>query len=199
MSFQNSNSEFCWCTAAITQSHYCISFFEHEEEKCKSAAHIHIVTHTAPSHIFLMIADDDYYAEEGFNNYVPSTTDPGPWMLFGVCIYSLCCIVCLPICVLFANKRRKSRQHRSEERNVDLHIDKVVSKTISPILEEKVDTDDNDENSMSCVIDLSGEGTLKNANKSNKQDIKKKCNSILQVRDLDTLTTEVSVFKVKCA
>lgn len=185
----------------ITLSHYCLSFFEHEEEKCKSAAHIHIVTHTTPSHIFIMIADDDYYAEEGFSNYVPSTTDPGPWMLFGVCIYSLCCVLCLPICVLFANKRRKSRQHRLDKANAALHMEKVDSKTISPKLEEK---EGNDENSISCLIDidLSGEDSLKNGIidldcKGNDRDIKKKCNSILQVRDLDT--SEVSVSKVKCA
>jgi hypothetical protein len=80
-------------------------------------------------------------------------------------------------------------------------MEKVDSKTISPKLEEK---EGNDENSISCLIDidLSGEDSLKNGIidldcKGNDRDIKKKCNSILQVRDLDT--SEVSVSKVKCA
>jgi len=145
-----------------------------------------------------MNVDDDYYAEEGFRNYVPSTTDPGPWMLFGVCIYSLCCIICLPICVLFSKKKRKRRQNRLDGRNADLNIDKADSKSISPVLEEKENNDDNDEN-MSCVIDLSGKAILENGMidldyKGNKRDIKTHSDSTIQVRDLDNSTIEVSIY-----
>jgi len=107
-----------------------------------------------------MITDDEYYAEEGFSNYVPSTTDPGPWMLFGVCIYSLFCIVCLPICVLFAKKRRKRRKEKAVKFNEI--IANFSDKSIGPELEEVEEEDAGDFDNMSGVIDLSEKEILKN-------------------------------------
>ena len=44
-----------------------------------------------------MSAEDDNYDDyEGFDDYVPKTIDPGPWMLIGVSVYSLSCIIILP-------------------------------------------------------------------------------------------------------
>jgi len=151
-----------------------------------------------------MNVDDDYYAEEGFRNYVPSTTDPGPWMLFGVCIYSLCCILCLPICVLFSKKRRKRRQNRLDGRNVDLNIDKADSKSSSPVLEEEKENNDYIDENMNCVIDLNGKAILENEMidldyEGNTRDIKTHSASTIQVRDLDNSTIEVSIFKFQCA
>jgi len=131
----------------------------------------------------MMIVDDDYYAEEGFRNYVPSTTDPGPWMLFGVCIYALCCIVCLPICVRFAKKRRKRRKEKEVKLN-EIIIN-CSGKSIGPVLEEDKEEDTiNLENSMmNCIIGLSGKAILENG----RLDAKTQKNCI----DPEYLTNEV--------
>ena len=65
-----------------------------------------------------MIGAEDYYDDDGmqesFDNYTPKTTDPGVWMLVGVCVYSLLCICILPILVICGNRREKSRLDRKE-------------------------------------------------------------------------------------
>ena len=49
------------------------------------------------------LSDDD-----GFDNYVPETIDPGPWLFFGTAIYASCCIIMIPILVT-CKKRRQAR------------------------------------------------------------------------------------------
>lgn len=46
--------------------------------------------------------DDHYYdTSDGFKNYEPNTSDPGPWMTIGVCLYSIMCVlVFLPLSVV---------------------------------------------------------------------------------------------------
>lgn len=46
---------------------------------------------------------DDYY-DDGFGDYVPTSRDPGPYMLIGVVGFAALCILLLPIAV----KARKS-------------------------------------------------------------------------------------------
>ena len=46
---------------------------------------------------------DDYY-DDGFANYIPTSRDPGPYMLIGVVSFAGLCILLLPIAV----KARKS-------------------------------------------------------------------------------------------
>ncbi len=58
--------------------------------------------------------DDAYYYYYGFENYVPTTNDTGPWMLIGVSAYSLCCLLVLPIMVKIGKKRIK-RQMRGND------------------------------------------------------------------------------------
>jgi hypothetical protein len=54
---------------------------------------------------------DKYYQYAGFENYEASTTDPGPWMVIGVCLYSISCVlVFLPISVFIGKKCRKLRE-----------------------------------------------------------------------------------------
>ena len=45
--------------------------------------------------------NDDYYyyRNKGFEDYIPTTTDPGPWMLLAVSIYSICCLIAIPVVV----------------------------------------------------------------------------------------------------
>ena len=65
-----------------------------------------------------MISAEDYYDDDGmqesFDDYIPQTTDPGAWMLVGVCLYSLICTCILPILVICGNRREKSRLDRKE-------------------------------------------------------------------------------------
>ena len=58
-------------------------------------------------------ADDRYY-ETDFDNYVPKTNDPGPWLFIGVCIYSVICLAILPLVVMCGNRREKRRVDREE-------------------------------------------------------------------------------------
>ena len=47
------------------------------------------------------MSDDDYYyyINKGFEDYIPTTIDPGPWMLLAVTIYSIFCMIAIPITV----------------------------------------------------------------------------------------------------
>ena len=54
-----------------------------------------------------MVDTDDNY-DDGFDDYVPKTHDPGPWMLIGVCTYSIFCVLILPVLVILG-KRREQR------------------------------------------------------------------------------------------
>jgi len=62
----------------------------------------------------LMVETDDYYYD-GFVNYVPKTHDPGPWMLIGVCIYSICCVLILPVLVILGKRREKRLLDRKKK------------------------------------------------------------------------------------
>jgi len=57
---------------------------------------------------------NDYYGDDddGFENYIPQTTDPGPWMLIAATLYSLCCIIILPFLITWSNQRNKRRGER---------------------------------------------------------------------------------------
>lgn len=57
-----------------------------------------------------MFTDDDSYDDDGsFRNYISKGTDPGPWMLIGVCLYSTFCILLVPILVFIGNRLKDRR------------------------------------------------------------------------------------------
>eukprot|EP00521_Asterionellopsis_glacialis_P013049 CAMPEP_0195293792 /NCGR_PEP_ID=MMETSP0707-20130614/13354_1 /TAXON_ID=33640 /ORGANISM="Asterionellopsis glacialis, Strain CCMP134" /LENGTH=987 /DNA_ID=CAMNT_0040354587 /DNA_START=164 /DNA_END=3127 /DNA_ORIENTATION=+ len=64
--------------------------------------------------------DDAYTDDDGFVDYIATTTDPGPWMLISVCIYSISCLLILPILVVLGKRRQrrlldeKKRQQEDE-------------------------------------------------------------------------------------
>ncbi len=54
---------------------------------------------------------DDYnYDDDGFDDYEAKTTDPGPWFLIGVVLYSFICIMLLPIFVVCGKRRERRRK-----------------------------------------------------------------------------------------
>jgi len=73
--------------------------------------------------------DDYYYYYDGFDNYVPKTIDPGPWMLIGVSVYSLICIIVLPFFVVIGNRRERRRMLVVEKKleGDDLEQDSSIS------------------------------------------------------------------------
>jgi hypothetical protein len=71
--------------------------------------------------------DDDGYYQDGFENYVATTTDPGSWMMIGVCLYSISCVlVFLPISVLVGKRCKKQRK-----KNIQLSTSNGVTPVIS--------------------------------------------------------------------
>jgi hypothetical protein len=64
-------------------------------------------------------ATDDYYGDDGFDNYIPKTVDPGPWMLIGVCLYSIFCVILLPILVVIGQKLDDRKLDRKAWEEVD--------------------------------------------------------------------------------
>mmetsp|Transcript_24231 Transcript_24231/g.50641 ORF Transcript_24231/g.50641 Transcript_24231/m.50641 type:complete len:952 (+) Transcript_24231:90-2945(+) len=63
--------------------------------------------------------DLSYSDEDGFENYIPTTTDPGPWLFGGTALYSVGCFVMIPILVTIkkksGNKRNSARLRSSSE------------------------------------------------------------------------------------
>jgi hypothetical protein len=57
--------------------------------------------------------NDDYYTDDGFSSYEITSIDPGPWMLIGICIYSLVCVLVLPILVFYGRRRNERRLDQS--------------------------------------------------------------------------------------
>jgi hypothetical protein len=54
---------------------------------------------------------DDYYNGNSFENYEATTYEPGPWMMIGVCLYSVMCVaVFLPLSVFVAKLCRKQKK-----------------------------------------------------------------------------------------
>jgi hypothetical protein len=102
------------------------------------------------------IDDDQFYADDGFGDYIPTTIDPGPWMLGGVCLYSLVCFLLLPIFVFVAKNRRRRRQNKLDAMIANSAIEKAKRDSTR---KEKEGTDERDD-SMN-VVDLSRESNLK--------------------------------------
>jgi len=59
--------------------------------------------------------DDDeyYYDDDGFDGYIETSVDPGPWILVGTTLYCLLTVIALPVCVILYN-RRKMRHRKSD-------------------------------------------------------------------------------------
>jgi len=105
---------------------------------------------------FIMTIDDDYH--DGFSDYVPTTTDPGPWMLLGVSLYSISCVLFLPICVFVGKRRRKKSQAKLfvDALIADIDLDKDDNSYES----EEMRKEGNDD--YATAVDLGVEGHLKN-------------------------------------
>lgn len=54
-------------------------------------------------------SDDDYLYDDGFDGYIETTVDPGPWMLFGTTMYCLATVLALPILVVWGKKKAKGK------------------------------------------------------------------------------------------
>ena len=59
-------------------------------------------------------SDDDYLYDDGFDGYIETTVDPGPWMLFGTTMYCLATVLALPILVVWGKKRQREKWLREE-------------------------------------------------------------------------------------
>jgi hypothetical protein len=57
--------------------------------------------------------DAFYYENAGFENYEATTYEPGPWMMIGVCLYSLISVlVFLPLSVMLGKACRKMKHSK---------------------------------------------------------------------------------------
>jgi hypothetical protein len=59
--------------------------------------------------------DDEYYYYDAFTDYIPSTIETGPWVLLVVTVYSLACILVLPVLVTLGNIREKKLNKRKKQ------------------------------------------------------------------------------------
>jgi len=143
---------------------YCAPHHDPYTKNTKRESHVsnpHIHTHYTESSLFFMtnpnpIDDDQFYADDGFGDYIPTTIDPGPWMLGGVCLYSLICFLLLPIFVFVAKNRRRRRQNKLDAMIADSAIEKAKRDSTRKEKEGKDVRDDN-----MNVVDLSRESNLK--------------------------------------
>ncbi len=108
--------------------------------------------------------DDAYYYYYGFENYVATTIDTGPWMLIGVSVYSFCCLLVLPIMVKIGKKRIK-RQMRGNDTYMPSEP-KSPSSHENQSNEEIVGQGIEDEDSRNSFVDEEGanEDPLLNSN-----------------------------------
>lgn len=53
--------------------------------------------------------DDDYYSDDGFEGYIESTVDPGPWILVFTSIYSLLTLFVVPVLVAKMARRKRAK------------------------------------------------------------------------------------------
>ena len=58
--------------------------------------------------------DDQYFNINGYEAYVPTAINPGPWMVVGVCIYSFVCIIAVPPLVILGNRYEKRRSEKGK-------------------------------------------------------------------------------------
>ncbi len=58
-----------------------------------------------------MNATNDYKEDDGFEYYETYTRDTGPWMLVGVCMYSMICVLVLLTLVSFGKRWKRKRAH----------------------------------------------------------------------------------------
>ena len=64
----------------------------------------------------------DYYEDDAsatFDDYIPITNDPGPWMFIGVSAYSLFCLLILPFLVICGSRHEKRKLDREEWNKIE--------------------------------------------------------------------------------
>lgn len=93
--------------------------------------------------------NDDYYDDDGFQDYIPTTVDPGHWLFFAVCIYSVICVILVPIIVFFGKKRQEAKRKVFESK---LNNDDKDEGSITPETSWEVDHDNG--NNEIAVIDM---------------------------------------------
>ncbi len=106
--------------------------------------------------------DDYYYGDDdGFDNYEAKTTDPGPWFLIGVCIYSFVCIMMLPILIVFGKRRERRRQLHQQwtESGSSADFDGSVISEQSEMSGVKEGFEVELDSNQLAVIDISAEST----------------------------------------
>lgn len=65
---------------------------------------------------YYTVDDDGGGDDAGFtyDDYIPITNDPGPWIFIGASLYSAFCLCILPVVVLYGNQREKRLLDREE-------------------------------------------------------------------------------------
>lgn len=97
--------------------------------------------------------NDDYYDDDGFQDYIPSTVDPGHWLFFAVGIYSLFCVILVPIIVFYGKKRLAAKRKAFESK---LNNDDEDETDVSP--QSSWEVDHYNGNNEIAVIDMTDIG-----------------------------------------
>lgn len=106
--------------------------------------------------------DDDGYT---YDDYIPKTHDPGHWMLVGVGLYSLLCLIALPFLVVCGNRRETRRLNIKEWEKIQMDQKEVDDNSI----DTKADVD----HPESIIIESDGNEIDRDVLKDNDT---KKCN-----------------------
>lgn len=64
--------------------------------------------------------DDEYYGDDGFDGYIETTVDPGPWILVGTTLYCLLTVIALPVSVILYNRRKKRHSKYDLEKQLNV-------------------------------------------------------------------------------
>ena len=59
--------------------------------------------------------DDDYYTENGFDGYIETTIDPGPWTMVVTVAVCLISLISIPIVVIIGERYEKRRRDATEQ------------------------------------------------------------------------------------
>jgi len=109
--------------------------------------------------IQLMVSSDDEYYYYGFDNYVPKTQDPGPWMLIGVCIYSIFCVLILPVLVIVGDRwdaKLLDRNKRDDEVTQVDNPSSFDSRNPAEPEVEGIELELDEDTNLVAIVDLKG-------------------------------------------
>ncbi|GFH46031.1 hypothetical protein CTEN210_02505 [Chaetoceros tenuissimus] len=109
------------------------------------------------------MSNDDYYyyRNKGFEDYIPTTIDPGPWMLIAVSIYSICCLIAIPLVVqLIRVCRWTNEKQLSSDSEDGMNSDGINSQECS-----------SDRDNVQINMDASGVDAKRREKESNKEGV----------------------------